>query len=84
MASYSINVGEESKFQSEFKEEVPHVIFDCDIPKYKGVPSLLWIIKCVFMHNEYKVAMVEMICHGVSSELVIKASGPLRDTHVTI
>jgi hypothetical protein len=84
MASSSINVGEESKFHSEFKEEVLHVIFDRDSPKYKGVPSSLWTTKCVFLHNENKVAIVEMICHNVSLELVIKASGPLRDTHVTI
>jgi hypothetical protein len=82
MASFSMNVEKGRKFHLKSMEEIPQVIFDHNIPKCKGVPQSLLKTKCVTLHNEIGVAVAEGVCHSISSELVMKISGLLKDTYV--
>jgi hypothetical protein len=51
------------------------VFFKRGIPKYEGVPHELWTTKCVSLHSSNG---------NVKSDLVIRSSGPLGDTHVDV
>ena len=69
---------------SDVEEDVWEVIFDRDIPEYKGVPHHLWTTKCVSLHNSDGIALGEGICYSVKSDLVVGSTGPLRNTHVAV
>jgi hypothetical protein len=60
------------------------VFFKRGIPKYEGVPHELWTTKCVSLHSSNGIVVVEGISQNVKSDLVIRSSGPLGDTHVDV
>jgi hypothetical protein len=60
------------------------VICDRDIPECKGVPRHLRMTKYVSLHNDNIVAVVEGICHNVSSNLIIGTLGPPWETQLMI
>ena len=60
------------------------MISDRDILECEGVPRHLWTTKCVSMHNSDSIALGEGICQSVKSDLVVRSSGPLGDTHVVV
>jgi hypothetical protein len=64
----------ERDFDSKFEEDVHQVIFNRNIPECKGVPCHLWMTKCVSLHNDNGVAMVEGIYHSVSPYLIIETT----------
>jgi hypothetical protein len=61
MASFSIYITNESTFQSEFEEDVQQMIYNCDILECNGISCYLWMTKCMFLHNDNGVAVVEGI-----------------------
>jgi hypothetical protein len=76
MASFSIHVGDNSHFHSEFREIQPR-INDRDIPICNSVPRHLWTTKCITLHNDDKVVVAEGISHNVRFDLVIGKERPL-------
>jgi hypothetical protein len=63
---------------------VQEVISDRDILECQGVPRHLWTTKCVYLHNDDRIAVGEGICYSIKSNLVVGSTGPLGDTQVAI
>ena len=66
------------------EDKVEELLFDLDIPKYKGMPHHLWMIQCMSLYNNDGIAIRERICHSVKSDLVVESTRPLGDMHVAI
>jgi hypothetical protein len=60
------------------------VIFYCDIPKCKGVLRHLWTNKCVSLYNDNGIIVEEGISHRFKSDLVVRSTGPLKDTQIAV
>ena len=69
---------------SNVEGDVQEVISNRDILECEGVPCHLWTTKCVLLHNSDGIALGEGICHSVKSNLVVRNTGLLRDTHVAV
>jgi hypothetical protein len=69
---------------SNIEEEVQNVISDCNILECEGAPHHSWTTKCVSLHNDNGILVVEGICYSVKSDLVVGSIVPLGDTHVAI
>ena len=54
------------------------------IPECEGLPLRLWNTKCVTLYNDEGLLVGEGTCHSVNSDLVLRATGPLGDTHVAV
>ena len=55
-----------------------------DVPDCEGIPRRMWNTKCVKLYNVDGVLVGEGTIHSVDSELVLGASGPLGDAHVSV
>ena len=55
-----------------------------DVPNYEGIPRWIWNTKCVKLYNVDGVLVGDGTIHSVDSELVLGASGPLEDAHVSM
>jgi hypothetical protein len=84
MASSSGFIRYENDPLFDIEEDVQEVLSDRDIPECEGVPRHLWTTKCVSLHNSDGIAIGEGICHNVKSNLVVRSTGPLGDTHLAV
>ena len=55
-----------------------------DVSDCEGIPCRMWNSKCVKLYNVDGVLVGEGTIHSVDSELVLGASGPLGDAHVSV
>ena len=55
-----------------------------DVPDCEGIPRRMWNTKCVKLYNVDGVLVGEGTIHSVDSELVLGASGPLGDAHMSV
>lgn len=82
MATLSFNVGIDNKENYLTNEDIWLENNNQDVFKCEGAPQRLWTSKCVMLHNNKRLAMVEGICHYVISNLVIETTRVLEDTHI--
>ena len=57
---------------------------DSVIPQCEGIPRRNWTGKCVVLQNVSGAVVAKGICRNVSSDDVIRSSGPLGDSHVAV
>jgi hypothetical protein len=84
MASSSIYLGDDDNTIFEVEVEFQELVFDCGIPKCKGVPCELWTIRCISLYNDNRLGVIEGICHSVKSNLIIGSTRLFGDTHVVV
>lgn len=72
MASSSVIGGIKNDPLLDSEEKIQNVIFVRNIRKCKGVSCHSWTTKCVSLHHDNEILVVEGICHSIKSELVVE------------
>ena len=73
------NMMDFSKDEVQFLQEM-----SVDVPDCEGIPRQMWNTKCVKLYNVDGILVGEGTIHSVDSELVLGASGPQGDAHMSV
>ena len=70
----------------EFSDDEVQVLqqMSVDVPDCERIPRRMWNTKCIKLYNVDGVLVGEGTIHNVDSELVLGASGPLGDAHMSM